>query len=98
MGSVDPASIAAHSASVRCSDSSCGGASRSDEVADDSHGTVELPSTRVLDGGQGDDVKDKYIIGGLAAAAFLLTLGVLSWLNGWWSSGEPSAQADAAAN
>jgi hypothetical protein len=37
-------------------------------------------------------VKDKYITWGMAVAAFLLTLAIASWWNGWWGLNQPSAQ------
>jgi len=45
----------------------------------------------------GDGMKQKFIVWGLAGAAFLVTLGITSWQNGLWSSGEPSAQPDGVA-
>jgi hypothetical protein len=37
-------------------------------------------------------VKQKYAVWAFAGAAFLVSLGIMSWRNGLWSSGEPSAQ------
>jgi hypothetical protein len=45
----------------------------------------------------GTGVKHKYVIWGLAGAAFLVTLGITSWREGLWSSDEPNAQAGGAA-
>ena len=42
-------------------------------------------------------MKQKFTVWGLAGAAFLVTLGITSWQNGLWSSGEPSAQPDGVA-
>ena len=42
-------------------------------------------------------MKQKYAVWGFAVAAFLVTLGIMSWQNGLWSSDESSAQSDGAA-
>jgi len=42
-------------------------------------------------------VKQKYTVWALAGVAFLVTLGITSWQNGLWSSGEPNAQPGGAA-
>ncbi len=42
-------------------------------------------------------MKQKYVIWGLAGAAFLVTLGISAWREGLWSPDEPSAPASGVA-